>query len=785
MRMDEHGGFLGSMQAAIPDHTGTVTLTGLDGAVEVVRDSLGIPHIRAGSVHDAFSAQGYVHAQDRLWQMEYDRRRATGRWAALTGPGGLEHDILMRRLRLGPSAQADYAAFSPATRAMFDAYAAGVNAFIETTTVLPVEYHLTETTPEPWQPWHSIAVYKVRHVLMGVWGQKLWRTRQLSVGGPEMIAKLRAGAAVPGSLIIPPGTDYTSVPDGTADLAVAVEAMAGAWDWGSGSNSWAVHGTRTASGMPLLCGDSHRALDTPSVYYQNHLVCPEFDVIGYSFGGVPAFAHFGHNARVAWCITHASADYQDLYIEKFAPNDPTRYAFRGEWLVAERHHETIAVRGAESVAIDVTVTHHGPVTIGDPASGVAVAMRYSATAGPNMGFETFLPMLSTTSVEDLDAKMRDWVDPANNFLMADTNGTIGYLTRGEIPLRSQANFWLPVPGWTGEHEWQGRIPHADLPRMMNPETGFFVTANNRIVGDDYPYLICLDFAPPHRADRITDRLRNMTGATITEMEAIHAEKRSIPSRTMVAMLDRVVPQDERAAEAKALMQAWDGTMGPESVPAAICAVWRECAIGILMEGPYLAPLVRSPRREDVLELLPFAARLRATTLALMHAGDTALLPEGATWESVLSDALIRAVAWLTERCGPEMAMWQWGRIHRTAPQHTLAATFPELKELLNPPTVGVGGDSDTPQVGGYGGLGTGDFTITGLSVNRYCFDLADWDKSGWVVPLGASGHPGSPHYADQRIAWSEQRLLPMRYSWAAVTADAAETQRLEPAGSSE
>lgn len=771
------------LRAAIPDHTDTIALAGLDAAVEVVRDSLGIPHIRAGSTHDAFFAQGYIHAQDRLWQMEYDRRRACGRWAEVAGPSGLEHDLLTRRLRLAASAQADYAAFDDGTRAMFDFYTAGINAFIQTTSVLPIEFTLTETTPEPWEPWHCCAVYKVRHVLMGVWGNKLWRSRVLRTLGPEMLMKLRAGGSVPGTLIIPPNTDYTVVPDGAEELRLAAEAMAGTWEWGTGSNSWVVAGSRTASGGPLLCGDSHRALDTPSVYYQNHLICPEFDVIGFSFGGVPAFPHFGHNAHVAWCITHANADYQDLYIERLAPSDPTRYEVNGEWRTAERYHETIAVRGAASVEVDVTVTRHGPVAIGDPASGYALAMRYSATDGPNAGFETFLPMLSATSVEDLDAKMDKWVDPCNNLLMADRHGTIGYLTRGQIPLRSAANFWLPVPGWTDDHEWQGRIPHEDLPRMTNPDTGFFATANNRIVDDDYPYRICADFSPPFRAQRITDRLNHTTNATITTMESIHAEKRSIPSEAFRAMLDRVEASDDLTTAAKEHLRGWDGVMGPESIAATIYAVWREQTVHVLLEGPVLRKLTQGTTPRDPIQTgVGLASRLRGTVVALMQAGDTTFLPPGETWASVLSNALGRATAWLRETCGPDMTTWQWARIHRTTPQHTLSVTFPEAAAMLNPPSVGVGGDGDTPQAGSYAGFAGGGFTITGLSVNRYCFDPSDWDTSGWVVPLGSSGHPGSPHYADQRIAWSQQRLLPMRYSWESVTADAAETQRLEPAG---
>jgi len=765
--------------AAVPGTTGTVHLTGLDAPVEIVRDTLGIPHIRATSTHDAFFAQGYVHAQDRLWQMEYDRRRALGTWAAIAGSTGTDHDILMRRLQLGTSAQNDCAAFDPDTQAMFAAYTAGINAFIHTTDALPIEFALTESTLALWEPWHCVAVYKVRHVLMGSWGNKLWRLRQLQAGGEDLLQKLRAGAAVPGPLILPPGMDYTDVPNGADELHTAAGAIAGAWDTGTGSNSWVVGGSRTASGLPLLCGDSHRGLDTPSVYYQNHVCCPEFDAIGFSFGGVPAFAHFGHNAEVAWCITHASADYQDLYIERFAPGDPGRYEHNGEWHDAERHQETIAIRGSDPHTIDITRTHHGPVVVGDPANGYAMAMRYSAITGANAGFSTFLPMLRAQSVEELDAMMRDWVDPCNNFLMADRKGTIGYLTRGEIPLRSKENFWLPVPGWTDAHEWEGRISHEDLPRMTNPEIGFFATANNRIVGNDGTPPISVDFAPPYRVQRLTDRLRETTNATAETMTAIHADKLSIPSRVFLSMLANVTPLDDRSAAAKTCLQQWDSVMGAESVAAAIYAVWREQTIRVLLERPALAALVQVPSAAP-LAGIPIASRLRPPLLAIMEAGDTWPLADGETWEAVLAEALQHATHWLVEHCGPDMDTWQWSRIHRTAPRHTLSAIFPELAQMLNPPSVGVGGDSDTPLCGSYFGLGFGDFAITGLSVNRYVFDLADWDQSGWIVPLGASGHPGSPHYADQCIAWSEQRLAAMHYSWSAVTAAAETTLHLEP-----
>ena len=770
-----------SLRAALPDLDGTVRLPGLGGMVEILRDQSGIPHIRAGSLTDAFFAQGFAQAQDRLWQMDYDRHRAAGRWAEWAGPAWIDQDKLMRRLGLERSARADYAAFDPETRAIFDAYATGVNAFIETTATLPVEYQLVGARPAPWYPWDGCAIYKVRHVLMGSFGTKLWRARQLQALGPEILLALRKGAETPGPVVITPGLEWAALPDAADSLPLA-ESMEGLWDWAAGSNNWAVTGDRTATGRPLLAGDPHRPLEVPNVYYQNHLACPDFDAIGYSFAGVPGFPHFGHNANVAWCITHAGADYHDLYIERFAPDDPTRYEFRGEWLPATRRSETIVVRGGEAATIEVTETHHGPIVVGDPATGYALALRYSATAEPDGGFTAYLPMLRANTVAQLDEAMRPWVDPANNLLMADREGTVGYLMRGRVPQRPRANFWLPVPGWTGEHEWSEPIPFEALPRARDPQGGYFATANNRIVTDDYPYHITIDWAPPHRAMRIGSRLEVLRDATAADMVAIHADRVSLPSRIFSAHLDRLTTTDERVVEARRILQGWDGTMAPELVAPTLYALWREQTTALIVERSALLALRGVPPVHDPVPLraLSLGTRLRNPVAALLAAGDTTLLPVGTAWATLLTEGLARAVAWLTERLGPEMTDWRWEVLHRTAPKHTLVGLFPELAELLNPPTVGVGGDGDTPQAAAYAGLEGVGFALTNTSVARYCFDLADWDNSGWVVPLGASGHPGSPHYADQVAAWRDVRLLPMLYSWASIEAQAETRQRLEP-----
>ena len=299
-----------------PDTTSTVSLPGLKSEATIYRDRHGIPHARAASTWDAFFIQGFYTAQDRLFQMDFDRRRAYGRVAELVGPAALPQDKLMRSCRLEASAMADLQVVSEAAREMLEAYTAGVNAFIETTSALPVEYEILNASPGPWRPHDSLGVFKIRHILMGVFEQKLWRAKLLRQVGAEANVRLSRHTS-PGQLVIvPPGKEYEGAVDGVADLLREAETwMQPMESIEVGSNNWVLAGERTASGYPILAGDPHRALDTPNVYYQNHVACPEFDVIGLSFAGVPGFPHFGHNDRVAWCVTHTGADYQDLYLE--------------------------------------------------------------------------------------------------------------------------------------------------------------------------------------------------------------------------------------------------------------------------------------------------------------------------------------------------------------------------------------------------------------------------------------------------------------------------------------
>lgn len=753
--------------AALPRRDGELTVPGLKEPITIHRDGYGVAHIRAANEHDAWFGQGYAAAQDRLWQMEMDRRRATGRWAEVAGEearfagyDALAADVLARRLRLGDAAKPDIEAMSPGTRAMFEAYAAGVNAFLGAGEPLPIEYGLTGATPEPWEPWHSIAVFKVRHVLMGQWQQKVVNAQVVARIGPEAFAKLDARSPLGSSLIIPPGGKVaTLLETAAADIEAAAASLGFLSEIEAGSNSWAVHGSRTTTGKPVLCNDSHRALDVPNAYWQVHLSCPQFNVVGATFAGLPGFPHFGNNGSVAWNITHTSADYQDLYVEEFDPADPTRYRTPGGWAEAGHRTETIHVRGADPVVIETWATRHGPVVHGDPRSGHALALRYTATDQPCRGFEALRPMLIAATVEELFEAQRPWVDPVNNLVAADTAGNIGYLTRGRIPTRdTTAGRLLPVPGWTDEHEWTGDVPFERLPRAVNPPEGYIATANQRVIDGDDPY-ISATFAVPSRADRLVELLHGTGMLSPAEIAAMQGDTTSTYAKAWVRLLRRQRPFEGDAEKARAILSGWDGNLLPGSNAALLYAFFRRRVARALFE-PILG---RETYDWLVSESSPPLSRAVSQWLAEVVAGlDTAYATHdqhGRPWTDVLPGVLTEAWHLAVESGGPDPAAWRWDAKHGTRPRHALGFAFPELAEQLDPPRAMVGGDSDTLQCATYGASGRNDFNITALSVYRQVVDFARPDHGSFVVPTGASGQPGTPHYGDQAEHWRKHERI--------------------------
>ena len=760
------------LRSALPELTTTIRLLELGAAVEVYRDRWGIPHIRAENEADLFFAQGFATAQDRLWHMDFDRHQALGRWSEFAGAIGIERDRLLRAAGMGRTAKLDYQLSSPAAKSMVDAYTAGVNAFLDTTRTLPIEYKLLDARPERWENWHCLAVYKMRNTLLGTFEPKLFMTRLAIALGGERAANLIKGYPAGHLLTVPPGAVYEGPPlDGLEELTRAAEEVNWLNETEFGSNAWSISGERTASGLPLVAGDSHRALDTPSVYYQVHLSCPEFSVIGHSVPGMPGALHFCHNEHVAWGMTYGSADTQDLFIEQFREGDDGReYLFKDEWREAEVLNETIEVRGGDLVELEVTITHHGPVIAGDPTTGVGVAISDPGLIDGSRWVDAALDAMKSRSIAELHEAFRHWTDRVNNYAVADVGGNFGYIHAGKIPIRGEANGWRAVPGWTGEYEWNGYIPHDELPKAINPETGYAVTCNQRVAGHDYPYYVGLCFTPEHRARRVQAGILGLESgsATVDDMARIHADRISEPARIFTRALIEIEPLDADSEAALALMREWDYRMDRDLAQPFIYAKTRAHVVRRVVEH-----LLGDFASEVLSEAAGSATVLRQIVEQMtqgLERGDTSITPDGGDWEELLARGLSDAVRELKDSLGEDMSQWRWGRLHRTAPRHPLSEVFPEAAEHLNPRSVETHGDGDTPLAGGYGLQD--EFVATSMSVNRYIHDPSDWTKSRWIVPLGASGHPGSAHYADQAEAWANVEYIPQLWDWEEIRREA-------------
>ena len=740
----------------------------------ITRDGYGVPHVRAETAADAWAGMGYACAQDRLFQMDYDRRRACGRWAEIGGSAALGEDVLARRLGLAAAAQLDLAVMSPQVRAVFEAYASGVNqAVADGALPLPARYPV-----EAWRAWHSVAAFLVRHVQMGQWQHKLANAVLLARAGSDAFQRLNSRAVTGSPVAVPPDGRLTHQVAGLLDEAVGdIEGHLGFLaEVEPGSNAWAVSGRRTTHGGAVLCSDSHRALDTPNVYWQCRVTCPDFDVTGATFPGLPGFPHFGNNGSVAWAITHGDADTQDLYLERF---EGTRYLTPSGWTEADVRHERIDVRGGSPVTIPVWATRHGPVVHGNPDSGLALALKWTGTHRPNRGFECLLPMLTARTVAELAAAQDGWVDPVNNLVCADGHGDIAYQCRGELPVRSSdAGRRLPVPGWNDACEWTGTVPFATLPRTTDPEAGFVMTANNAITDADEPY-ISYTFSQPWRAERLRSLLADAPLLSVDELAGMQADTVSVQARGWGRVLGRVGPFDNEDAEAaRSLLAGWDGDLTATSAVALLYACYLRALAEALyrpvlgaetwawMASGMLAPTLSMIRRwlgNDTWELLggpvPPPAQQRATDKAEHRERRERVL-------AAVPDALAAAWAGAVKAGGPDPGQWRWGDLHRAVRVHPLAGAFPASSGQSS---AAMGGDADTIQASGYGWRQGSPFNVTILSVYRQVVDLADVASASFVIPGGASGDPASPHFSDQFALWADHGRIATRAELAGLS----------------
>jgi len=733
-------------------------------AADIWRDAWGIPHIKARTRDQAFAALGFAHARDRLWQMEALLRRGTGRYAEWLGKSAVSADILARQVDTAGASRRDFELVGAETRAMLESYARGVNAFIATGH-RPIEYQLLGAEPGEWLPWHSIAVMRQIGFLMGSVWWKLWRAAALPIVAVEAAAKLRFEDSGNELLCLPPGLEkgpYRAALEQLAAGAAALLEVAAPDATGGGSNNWALAPERTATGRPLVAGDPHRVLEMPNMYAQLHIACDEFDVIGLTVPGVPGFPHFGHNDKVAWCVTHAFVDIHDLYVERFSPDGNT-YLFQGQWQPVRRRREEIVVRGEAPVAVDVAETRHGPLIVGDPAKGWGLALRSMQFSEPDRSFDALLPMMRAGSVESLYEATREWGLIDHNLVAGDIAGKIGYRVRAKVPRRPSSNGWLPVPGWSGEHEWDGIVDWSRMPAAIDPPGGAIVTANNRVAenGEDY---LCTDAMPPHRARRVWRRLEALTSPTVEDMAAIHRDIETTPG---IELRDRLrgLAATGKAAAVRDLILGWDGRMAADSLGATAYNATRLALTKLVAVRSGLAAVAQTPYARVAPGLIP-ENQLWWTVLGLLRADDRSLLG-GASWDELLVEALIEAA---------KSPLSEWGAAHLPRLTHPLSALFPEQSAALDRVSAPVGGDNDTVFATGCS-ASVGARAVYG-SLSRYVFDVGAWENCRWIVFHGVSGEPGDKWHMNQNAAWAAGEMIPMLYDWGNIAREASAHQRL-------
>lgn len=762
--------YLGVIRPALPQVDGELSLPGLHATVTVYRDAAGIPHIVAADAHDVFFIQGFVHAQDRLWAMESGRRAAHGTLSEVIGERGLKNDTLMRILGLTEAAEADWQSLDAETQAALQAYADGVNAFLsQAGRGLPLELRLLGLSPQPWTPVDSLALGKlVSWSLSNNYQDEL------------IIAKL--AAALPWTDVLTllpeyPGPDVIPAAEESAALESSVAALLDfGRDWQAvvplarpdqGSNAWVVGGSHTASGKPLLAGDPHQALTMPNLWYEVGLHSEDglYDVVGASIPGLPGI-EIGHNAHIAWAVTNARPDVQDLFIETLSA-DGTQYLFQGEWKPLSMRQEVIAVKGGDPITLTVRATHHGPlVTDATPEAEQAMALRWTGIDRGRPLAQAIVQLNRARNWDEFRAAVALWELPGMNFVYADTEGNIGYQMSGAVPIRANNDVFglRPVDGADGAHEWVGFVPFAELPSALNPKGDFFASANNRPAGKDYPHFLSHYYQPPYRVALIGETVRRLRGGTVADFAALQLDRSSAINRQVAqALVAAAAPQNEAEKTALTLLTTWDGVMSPDSQAAAL----SEAALRHLIRQALI------PR----LDAATVASYLNLMGYPYMFVQALLDDPNHAWWhgrrEAILSAALSAAVAEL----GSDPKGWTWGAIHAYTASHPLGSIGP-LRPIFNRGPYPAGGNWNTVNSGGY--YPDRPYAMALGPAYRIIADPADWDASVSIMPGGQSGHPFSPHYADQIEPWLRGEYHPLPFSRQAITAAARHTLHLKP-----
>lgn len=782
-------GCLHLLRRPLPTVRGAASPRGLSADVEVIRDRWGVPHIYAETLPDLMLAQGYVHAQDRFWQMESIRRVASGMVAEVVGKRGLPADRFFRRLGFRRAALAEATQLDEDGTLALDSYAAGVNAYLaEHARRLPVEFRLLRYAPAPWSDIDTLTCGKLLGwALSSNWDTELFRARLIERIGAEAAADLEPSYPLGHPLTIRPELDHFGVDESFVEEFREARELLGAVGSGAASNAWAIDGARSATGKPLLANDPHLEPQIPGFWHESHLVGAGLEVTGVTVPGVLGIV-VGHNRRIAWGTTVSLADTQDLYVERANPANPRQYEHAGRWEDARVIEEVIHVRRSEPIVEEVHVTRHGPVVSPALDGEERVLSLRCSSLEPTQPC-AILDLDRAASWDDFRRALSRWQIASLSFVYADVDGNIGYQLTGRIPIRARSSGLVPVPGWTGEHEWQGYVPWESMPHVLNPRTHYVVSANNRLVPDGYPYHISHEWADGFRARRIRDLLVARERHDVESFQEMQSDLYSLAAAAFREHMLQASAEDEVGASALSLLRAWDCRIGAESAAAALYEVWRFHLLRNVFgeklgdEVVYYLGLSRSVLAHTSVYKVRVASHLlrllRERPASWFGSAGPEASAAGSTgksgrwprdWDEAIQRSFREAVTFLRATLGDDPRAWRWGDLHQLTFRHVIGASA--LGRLLNRGPFPVGGDSDTICQAAVDVAAP--FLAQGTTVSyRMIADLADFDRSVAVLPCGQSGHPGSRHYADQLLLWRRGGYHPMPFSRGAVLSSAA------------